>query len=219
MIEPVPIERLTPERRRELTRTALVEAAAEVFARRGFHAASLEEIADLAGFTRGAIYSNFRSKEDLLLAVADRVNRTHIEAVTAAQEQAADPEARRTGAAAAAVWRDVISADPNLVPLTLEFQLYALRNPAFRERLAALDRQQIARIANLIEREAAAFGIKLKLPAVDLADLMNATAIGLSQKAGVDAENAERYSRLAEQFFQLMADAIVDRDDPQAAGP
>jgi len=209
----VPIERLTPQRRRELTRNALVEAAAEVFARRGFHGASLEEIAETAGFTRGAIYSNFRSKEDLLLAVADLVNRKHIAAFTAAQEEATDQEARRTGAAAAAVWRDVIGSDPNLVPLTLEFQLYALRNPAFRERLATLDRQQMERIANLIERESAAFGITLKLPALDLAHLMNATVMGLSEKAGVDVDNAERYARLAEEFFQLMADAIVDRTD------
>ena len=51
----MPVERWTPERRRELTRTALIEAAAQVFARRGFYGASLDEIAETAGFTRGAI--------------------------------------------------------------------------------------------------------------------------------------------------------------------
>src|SRR5437667_6166963 len=80
MMESVPVERLTPERRRALTRTALVEAAAEVFARRGFHAASLDEIAETAGFTRGAIYSNFSGKEDLLLAVLDQYTDRQLEA-------------------------------------------------------------------------------------------------------------------------------------------
>ena len=51
----MPVERLTPERRRQLTRDALVAAAAEVFTAKGFHAASLDEIADAAGFTRGVV--------------------------------------------------------------------------------------------------------------------------------------------------------------------
>src|SRR6266403_1869396 len=66
------VEKLTPERRRELTRSTLIDAAADVFAKRGFHAASLEEIAEAAGFTRGAIYKNFENKEELFFAVIER---------------------------------------------------------------------------------------------------------------------------------------------------
>src|SRR5687768_14330052 len=55
-------EPLTPQRRREMTREHLLEAAAIVFARDGFHRASLDDIAALAGFTKGAVYSNFKSK-------------------------------------------------------------------------------------------------------------------------------------------------------------
>src|SRR2546421_3055957 len=66
------VDKLTPERRRELTRTALTDAAADVFAKRGFHAASLDEIAETAGFTRGAIYKNFENKEELFFAVIER---------------------------------------------------------------------------------------------------------------------------------------------------
>ncbi|MFP5380534.1 MAG: TetR family transcriptional regulator, partial [Vicinamibacteria bacterium] len=68
----VPVEKLTPERRRQQTRDVLIEAATEVFARRGFEGAALEEIAETAGFTRGAIYKNFAGKEDLFFAVTDR---------------------------------------------------------------------------------------------------------------------------------------------------
>ena len=68
----VAAEKLTPERRRQLTRDALVDAAAEVFAQKGVSGASMEEIAAEAGFSRGAIYSNFGSKEELLLVVMDR---------------------------------------------------------------------------------------------------------------------------------------------------
>ena len=67
-METVAVEKWTPERRRQLTRDTLIEAAAAVFARRGFHGASLDEIAETAGFTRGAIYKNFADKEDLFFA-------------------------------------------------------------------------------------------------------------------------------------------------------
>src|ERR687891_576628 len=83
----MPVERLTPERRREMTRDALVEAAADVFARRGFHAASLNEIAESAGFTRGAIYSNFGGKEDLLIAVLDLFTRRQLQEFAEAMDR------------------------------------------------------------------------------------------------------------------------------------
>ena len=64
-------EPLTPERRRELTRRHLLEAAAIVFARDGFHGATVDKVASHAGFTKGAVYSNFKSKDDLAIAAAD----------------------------------------------------------------------------------------------------------------------------------------------------
>src|SRR5271165_3909467 len=63
------IEPLSPERRRQQTREHLLQAAAQVFAERGFHGTSLDEVAAAAGFSKGAVYSNFRNKEDLFLAL------------------------------------------------------------------------------------------------------------------------------------------------------
>ena len=63
--------RLTRAEQQEQTRIHVVEAAAHVFARRGFAASSLEQIAADAGYTKGAVYSNFASKDDLFLAVLD----------------------------------------------------------------------------------------------------------------------------------------------------
>src|SRR5436190_9617411 len=70
----VAVERWTPERRRQRTREALLDAAAAVFARRGFHGASLDEIAETAGYTRGAIYKHFADKEELLHEVCVQLN-------------------------------------------------------------------------------------------------------------------------------------------------
>src|SRR5271165_5975415 len=65
------LQPLTPERRRQQTREHLLAAAAEVFGQRGFHGASLDEVAAVAGFTKGAVYSNFKNKEDLFLALLE----------------------------------------------------------------------------------------------------------------------------------------------------
>jgi AcrR family transcriptional regulator len=63
--------RLTRAQRRQQTRARLLEAAGQVFARRGFHAATLDEVAEAAGYTKGAVYANFANKDGLFLALLD----------------------------------------------------------------------------------------------------------------------------------------------------
>ena len=79
---------LTPERRRELTRTHLLDAAAQVFARQGFHGASIDAIAAAAGFTKGAVYSNFKNKEDLFVALLEERVERQVEQVREAMARA-----------------------------------------------------------------------------------------------------------------------------------
>src|SRR4051795_10735510 len=100
----MPVERWTPERRRELTRTTLIAAAAEVFGRRGFEGASLEEIAETAGFTRGAIYKTFGNKEELFFAVSDQDFATKVQAFS--DRVAENGSALAAPAELAAMWRD-----------------------------------------------------------------------------------------------------------------
>src|SRR5690349_8895376 len=81
------VEKWTPERRRQHTRDVLIEAAMQVFAEKGFEAASLEEIADAAGYSRGAIYKNFGGKEELFLAVNRRFNERALASIGDAIEE------------------------------------------------------------------------------------------------------------------------------------
>jgi AcrR family transcriptional regulator len=201
------VDRLTPERRRELTRSALVEAAAELFARRGFHAASLDEIAEAAGFTRGAIYSNFGGKEDLLIAVLDRITERQLEAFDAAINPPGGATAEDRQAAAATVWT-ATQSEQNLAALSLEMRLYAVRNPEFRARLAAAERHQQELIAGFITRVAHAEGRTLAIDAVDLAYMMRGFSDGLSQLAAIDSERADYYNALAVRFFALIDEAM-----------
>src|ERR1700690_2265372 len=68
------VEKWTPDRRMERTRAALIASARHLFATRGFEGASLDDIAEAAGYTRGAIYRHFANKEDLFFAVSESVN-------------------------------------------------------------------------------------------------------------------------------------------------
>jgi AcrR family transcriptional regulator len=65
-------KRKTQAERREETREQVLAAAARMFAQRGFHATSLDAIAEEAGFSRGAVYYNFADKEELFLELLDR---------------------------------------------------------------------------------------------------------------------------------------------------
>jgi AcrR family transcriptional regulator len=207
----VPVERLTPERRRQLTRDALVAAAAEVFTAKGFHAASLDEIADAAGFTRGAIYSNFGSKEELLFAVYDRLDDMSLAGMAdAMDERGGDPVEDAT--AAAEVWSGLLGRSRDVIALSLELRLYALRNPEARERLVKLEQQATDKLAGFIEDTFARQGMQLRTPAKQLAELGRAGVNGLEEAAAVDEENAAHYRELIQTLFVLLARAAAGSD-------
>ncbi|MGH9243538.1 MAG: TetR/AcrR family transcriptional regulator [Acidimicrobiales bacterium] len=119
--------KLTRDQKKARTREALVDAAAQVFAERGFHLASLEQVADRAGFTIGAVYSNFAGKEELFLVVLDRWGVE--EAVALGQGLAA---VRTAEAAVEAVdtWFRERWSDPTRLFAIAEFMLHSRTRPA-----------------------------------------------------------------------------------------
>jgi AcrR family transcriptional regulator len=123
------------DEQKALTRRRLLNAAESVFARQGFHGASVEEIAREAGATTGALYSSFASKEDLFLALfeeriaTDVGNYSEILAESATLEE----HARRVGDH----WMQILRERPHYFPLLIEFWTYAIREPQLRERLGS----------------------------------------------------------------------------------
>src|SRR6476659_10611483 len=118
----------TQEQRRAETRARLLDAAADLFARKGFHAVSAEAVADAADRTTGALYSHFGGKEGLLLALLDERERSvgrHMRAANEAAPAAAD---RVDG-----LWTNFVepAADRDNDWMLLEHELwaYAARNP------------------------------------------------------------------------------------------
>jgi AcrR family transcriptional regulator len=190
-------EKWTPERRRQRTRDALLDAALTVFARRGFHGASLDEIAETAGYTRGAIYKHFADKEELLLAACERLNDRVIADFAAIPN--ADVPLDKYGKADVEVvaeqWRHM-PLEPDFVAVMLEFQLYALRNPEVRERAAAFRKANMQRIADYIRDVGARTGEQLPISADDMAAVFGITSDAFSQLRLVDEKNAGRLYEL-----------------------
>jgi len=151
-------------RKRRQTQARVLAAALEVFAERGVGAASVEEICDRAGFTRGAFYSNFSSKDDLLLALYDRQS-AHLmsvleEVVGRNVEQAQAPEARPPSVeqVAVAVLR-AVPQDRRWFLVNSEFILYAVRNPAVAAALVS-ERARVRReVAGVLSVSFARLGL------------------------------------------------------------
>lgn len=184
----MPVEKLTRERRRQQTRDVLIAAASEVFAQRGYEGASLEEIAETAGFTRGAIYKHFTGKEDLFFAVTERLNELVIDAFRAIAPSSADTQEWDISRLAD-LWRASVDEFDELFAIGKEYELYVLRNPAVREQSLAHRRKNRELVAAFIEEVAERSGMRLRLPALTLASIILAAADGLTYAARVDGED------------------------------
>jgi AcrR family transcriptional regulator len=183
-------ERWTVERRRQLTREALVASARAVFARRGFHAASLEEIAEAAGFTRGAVYSNFQNKEELFFAVNDRHVELQLAAFHAFFEDAGGPAAA-SDQDVARLWRQLTAgSDPEWAALSLEFRLYALRNVDVRERFLARSRAYREEVTAFLTEILKDFDRELLVPVADLAAIVDWGGGGIMELGLMDPDEA-----------------------------
>lgn len=162
--------------RQEQTRTRLLDAAAEVFARSGFHAATVDDVAEAAGYTKGAVYSNFANKDALFIALLDRHLDRQFDQLDQLFETDTDhglhdalqhetERAMRTGT--------------RFGLLTMEFWLYAMRNPVVREQLAARYDRMRRRLAELIGQRRAARDVAPGRSPDDQAALVLALDAGL----------------------------------------
>ena len=129
-------KRLTRQESKAATQEKLLRSAATLFARHGFAGASIEEIAETAGFSRGAFHANFESKDALFLTLVE----THIKATTAEIHElvAASTSAEETLQNLRRAYSCYTGADRDAFLLLTEAQLYAMRNPRFGKKLCAL---------------------------------------------------------------------------------
>ena len=181
------LQPLTPERRRQQTREHLLAAAAEVFAERGFHGASLDEVAAVAGFTKGAVYSNFKNKEDLFLALFKASFEREMHALRTTLEDSDVPPEERIPDFVALI-RDETRRTRSMGLLYQEFWLYAARNPSAREELMRIEDEGVRALAEIIAAERARQGIEPLESAVQAARIVEILFRGIGQLRALDPD-------------------------------
>lgn len=198
--------RLTRVEQQAQTRARLIAAGASVFARRGFQAASVEEIAEEAGYSHGAVYSNFTGKDELFLAVFEDYMAERIRELAETQALLAEDAPLEARARALAdQWMQRLARDRESFILHMEFITHAERNPElagrFGSRSAAM-REAVAHYIRQYQHEAEA---DLVLPADELALVLRALGIGLAIESLVspDAVRPELYGDFVELLVRL----------------
>jgi AcrR family transcriptional regulator len=126
---------LARERRTQLTRDHLLASAERLFIERGFHAASIDDIAQAAGFTKGAVYPHFWNKEEVSIALTERRWDERLARVRTALDTLATSSADQRSASFVDLTRNLLWDDPDWSLLVLEFNVYAARNPSAQHRL------------------------------------------------------------------------------------
>jgi AcrR family transcriptional regulator len=206
-------KRLTRKEKQAETRQRLLSAAERVFLRRGLQGSSVEEIAAEAGFTRGAFYSNFKSKDELFVELLqDRVYRQYAQMAEEAQEQPGTPRERlRWGTERV---RDVQKGEKGrwLFRLWLECLTQAARDEEFRELAASFWSGNRTLVAGQIKATFKEVGRKPPLPTDQIATAMIALDVGLAVQHLVDPEEVplEAYVPL----FDLLFGSLVDTEEP-----
>jgi AcrR family transcriptional regulator len=198
--------RLSRKQQQAHTRSCLMASAARVFARRGLQQASIDEVAEEAGFTKGAFYSNFKNKEELFLAMLDEHFARRIEDIdraTAGDETIAE-QARQAGADFV---RSIGEAE-EFERLFFEFAAHAARNEEFREELVTRYRTLRERIADAYRRRMDRIepGKESAVPVEEMAMMTFAMSNGFAMEKLLEPEiPGEVYEKLMVIFFAGLA--------------
>jgi len=200
---------LSRKERQAETRLRLLDAAEQVFLRRGLQGSSVEEITAEAGFSRGAFYSNFKSKDELFVELLqDRVYRQYAEMAEQAQEQPGTPRDRlRWGAERL---RDVQKREEGswLFRLWLECLTQAARDEDFRKLAATFWSGNRGLLAEQTKEVYEELGSKPPLPPEQIATAMIALDVGLAVQHLVDPDEAPL--DLYVPLFDLLFGRLVD---------
>jgi AcrR family transcriptional regulator len=202
----MPKKRLTREEKKAATRRALLDAAARVFARKGLQGATVEEISEDAGFSRGAFYSHFTTKEEILLEVIQERATQQMTAIAEAFQQDGALEERLLKIGQ---FVDTMAArDVEWCMLYMEFWSGAVRDRRLRARFIEQYGVWRGGIAALVESETRTMGVALGTPPEELASAIIALAEGYILQKLIDppALPDDFFTRMLLQFVRGVMD-------------
>ncbi|MCG6956706.1 MAG: TetR/AcrR family transcriptional regulator [Gemmatimonadetes bacterium] len=183
-----PARRLTREEARRQTRERLLDAAGDVFKRLGYNGASLEAIAETAGYTKGAIYSNFETKADLFKALVDR---HRDEEIATQSNQFAGKSLEEVLAELDEVFERQVGRDPDRFALQIELVLASMRDPEVRRRLVAGSEELRDKTGASFDALLAKAGRTAPFTGRELSVLFTAMATGLALQRMLEPETVD----------------------------
>jgi AcrR family transcriptional regulator len=206
----------TQAQRTEETRQKLVDAAKTVFARYGFEAATIEDIAAKAGYTRGAFYCNFKSKEDIFIKCMERVLGQWSPEFEKLSQTYRDPCDRLAGLQE--LYTRIMASDDATKLLLLEFKFYAVRHPKRHAKLAAAYARVRQAREHLLEKTASELGLKLPVSADILETAFAALIAGLALDRAFYVQEYRPAPVEFETIVSVFFDRVVNyRDDRRTA--
>lgn len=209
----VRIERLSREESRQRTRELLLDAAAEVFSRLGYHGASLEAVAEAAGFTKGAVYSNFATKGELFAALLRRYSEQRIDA----QNQALGAiSLAQLADMAGPMLRQQAEEQSTWDMLQVEFWLSAMRDPHLRELMCEGSDELYERSGEVLAAKLDEAGVTARFNGPELARLVNALGTGLLLQVYLDPDSVD--PTLFGRAIRAMT-GLPDVDRPAGSAP
>jgi len=181
--------RLSRKEQQERTREVLLAAAATLFAEQGFGETSVEAIAERAGFTRGAFYSNFESKDDIFLTLLEIRGQASIDEVSGIYRASETLDEALGGLKE----RNKRRHDHETwFLLGVEFRLHALRNPKVRRRLAAILRREREGFARAAKQQFDQLGLEPPSPIEDIAIVLQTLDHGIPELEAIDPDGVRK---------------------------
>jgi AcrR family transcriptional regulator len=178
--------RLTRDERKAQTRADLLAAARDVFVRRGFHRASLDEIAEEAGYTKGAVYSNFADKDGLFLALLDERYEGRVARYSEMmlEVDSLDEAFRRVS------WfmAEADQEEPDWLPTLAEFVAHASQHEELRRAYSSSRERFLEAIAGIIDTLAERFGVSLRVSSLEAARWSSVLIRGYSAERRIDPD-------------------------------
>ena len=202
--------RLSREESRAQTRERLIEAAHEVFATEGIEATTIDRIAEEAGYSRGAFYSNFETKDDLLKALADRESEK-MESEFAQLEGSGLPPERMLQALREYALQ--MTTDRKACLFYLELEMYGVRHPEARPIIADFVRKDTARAARFLDALFGMFGVTAHPRSELIISSYVAMAQGLTMRQIVEPDTLS--DQVVRESLGLYFDSVVTACIPQ----
>jgi AcrR family transcriptional regulator len=207
---------LTRREKQQRTRTSLLRAATSIVCKEGIDGASIDQVAQAAGYTKGAFYANFKSKEELFLVMLDERFARELERLDQALAGIENPAQEARAAAADFIH---FAGDEDWPRLYFEFVAYAARNEEFRQELATRQQAMRERLVKVYDRWLRAYGTEPTLPLAQVAAMTYFMADGFLVDRLIEPSLSEDlYATMLSVFLRGLEAMREEREQPELQG-